>query len=144
RYHHVVPRHWMIGTIVIVLLVAAAVTLVVTRTPPRPVYPGQAPGAGSAAPASPRIATPPPLPGRPASGADGEAMLAQFAATISQGLYTLSNLLFLLSNSEAGLAVANQAGEPMTKALMRRMVTLFRQGPQMAAATCPDPPPQTP
>lgn len=90
------------------------------------------------------VTVPPPLPGEPAIGADRERMLQLFAANISQGLYTPSNLLFLLCNTEAGLAVARQAGDPLSMALMRRMVALFRQGPGMASATCPNPPPQIP
>lgn len=128
---------WLIGAIAIVVLVAMAVTLVVTRTPPRPTYPGQAPAATT-------VTVPPPLPGEPPIGADRETMLVKFGANISQGLYTQSNLLFLLCNAEAGRAVANQAGDPMSMALMRRMVLLFRQGPGMAQASCPATPPQTP
>lgn len=98
------------------------------------------PSSGAGAP----VTVPPPLPGEPSIGADREQMLQQFAANISQGLYTTSNLMFLLCNTEAGLAVARQAGDPLSKALLRRMIALFRQGPGMASATCPNPPPQTP
>lgn len=100
-------------------------------------------GPGAASAATP-VTVPPALPGEPSIGADREVMLQKFAANISQGVYTHSNLLFLLCNSEAGRAVANQAGEPMTMALMRRMTALFRSAPGMAQAACPSPPPQTP
>ncbi len=100
-------------------------------------------GAGAGSAATP-VTVPPPVPGEPSIGADREVMLQKFAANISQGIYTHANLLFLLCNSEAGRAVANQAGEPMTMALMRRMTALFRSAPGMAHAACPSPPPQTP
>lgn len=100
---------------------------------------GSGAGAGSAT-----IRVPPPLPGEPPIGVDREAMLAQFATNLSQGVYTRSNLLFLLCNSEAGRDVANQSGDPLTKGLMRRMVALFRAAPGMATVTCPVPAPRTP
>jgi hypothetical protein len=137
----------LIGAIAIAVLLAAAVTLVVTRTPPRPTYPGQASGPGGVevpAPVKVTVTVPPALPGEPPIGADRETMLAKFAANISGNLYTRSNLLFLVCNAEAGRTVANQAGDPMTMALMRRMVLLFRSAPGMAQATCPATPPQTP
>ncbi len=90
------------------------------------------------------ITVPPALPGEPSIGADREQMLKQFASNMSQGLYTKSNLLFLLCNTEAGLAVARQSGDPLSIAMTRRMVGLYRQGPGMANATCSTPPPQTP
>jgi len=100
--------------------------------------------ADEARPGGKTVSVPPALPGEPPIGADREVMLQKFATNLSQGIYTHSNLLFLLCNAEAGRRVANQAGEPMTMALMRRMVGLFRQGPGMATITCPSPPPQSP
>lgn len=100
--------------------------------------------AGESRPGGGTVTVPPALPGEPSIGVDRETMLQTFAANISQGVYTHSNLLFLLCNAESGRAVANQAGEPMTMALMRRMSLLFRAAPGMATVTCPSPPPRTP
>lgn len=121
RYHQCVAR------LVLLLLVVSACERAEESRP----------GAGT-------VTVPPALPGEPPIGADREAMLQKFAANISQGLYTHSNLLFLLCNTEAGRAVANQSGDPMSMALLRRMVALFRQAKGMATITCPSPPPQSP
>jgi len=64
-------------------------------------------------------------------------MLQKFAANISQGLYSKANLSFLLCNCEAGKRIADQSGDAFSKALMRRMVALFRSAPGMANVTCP-------
>lgn len=100
--------------------------------------------AASAGPTAGSVAVPPALPGEPPLGADRERMLQLFATNISQGLYTPSNLRFLLCNTEAGLAVARQAADPMSMALMRRMVALFRSAPGMANTACPATPPRMP